>query len=225
MKGHSSTQTSSKQFNVLLKQHQYRDLPEEEWPGVKVGLKEVAVACGDQRDWFDPLDRLTEWQIAWAEFYDTRRRCKAWGSGFDWDQVLIIGDYGAKKTTLATYKARHWFGWATRSSPTPLSSVARAARGHLHGYPPVAQLLCVGGRRILGRPRLTHGPWPSGPVIRGEQPDSFVDCRGLRASRQRRHRDSGRPRRRSRPARTRPRNFVVARHVWGAYCDGRQNCL
>ena len=79
----------------------------------------MAAACEDKRDWFDPLDRLTEWQIAWAEFYDTRRRCKAWGSGFDWDQVLI-GDYGAKKTTLATNKARHWFGLGYEVSSLPL---------------------------------------------------------------------------------------------------------
>ena len=48
--------------------------------------------------------------MAWAEFIDARRRRKSLFPGFRWNQILIIGEFGAGKTALATFMARHYFG-------------------------------------------------------------------------------------------------------------------
>ena len=46
---------------------------------------------------------------AWYEFMDARRR-RRFDTGFNWNQILVLGDYGAGKTSLAIKMARHWFG-------------------------------------------------------------------------------------------------------------------
>ena len=47
--------------------------------------------------------------MAWAEFIDARRR-RDFRGGFDWNQILILGDFGSGKTSLGIHLARHWFG-------------------------------------------------------------------------------------------------------------------
>ena len=70
------------------------------WPGTWVNKYSVMAACGDERDWFRFQHRYQAYRQAWAEFCDARRRRRKLSSGFEWNQVLIIGEYGAKKTTL-----------------------------------------------------------------------------------------------------------------------------
>ena len=66
-------------------------------------------AAGDSRDWFRYGHRLQAGEMAWAEFIDARRR-RDFRAGFDWNQILILGDFGSGKTSLGIHLARHWFG-------------------------------------------------------------------------------------------------------------------
>ena len=58
-------------------------------------------ACGDPRDWFRYGWRLEAYYRYWNEWADARARRRDLSAGFEWDQILIIGPYGAGKTTLA----------------------------------------------------------------------------------------------------------------------------
>ena len=86
------------------------DPPMERWPGRPLGREDIAAACGDPRDWFKFGHRELAAEIAWAEFADAQARRKSLFPGFSWNQVLIIGEFGAGKTALATFIARHFFG-------------------------------------------------------------------------------------------------------------------
>ena len=89
-----------------FKQYAKRGAPR--WTG---GVKRQALmeAAGDSRDWFRYGHRLQVYQQAWYEFMDARRR-RRFDTGFSWNQILVLGDYGAGKTSLAIKMARHWFG-------------------------------------------------------------------------------------------------------------------
>ena len=82
------------------------DLPMSVWPGEWKTKYDVMRACGDPRDWFRFWWRYNAYCEAWANFLDARRRRRNLFSGFDWNQVLIIGPFGAKKSTLMVYKAK-----------------------------------------------------------------------------------------------------------------------
>ena len=82
------------------------DLPMEYWPGEWKTKYDVMRACGDPRDWFRFWWRYNAYCEAWGNFLDARRRRRNMFSGFDWNQVLIIGPYGARKSTLMVYKAK-----------------------------------------------------------------------------------------------------------------------
>ena len=82
------------------------DPPISKWPGSASTRRNLMEACGDPRDWFRYGHRLRASEEAWAEFADARRRRRTLHAGFEWNQVLIIGAYGDKKTTLALYMAR-----------------------------------------------------------------------------------------------------------------------
>ena len=85
------------------------DPPMAAWPGVPVNREALMRAGGDPRDWFRYMHRLRACERAWAEFVDARERRTRFDSNFDWNQILILGDYGAGKTTLATKMALEWF--------------------------------------------------------------------------------------------------------------------
>ena len=86
----------------------HSDPPMARWPGRWVSKEEVMAACGDERDWFRFHHRYRAYRQAWGEFCDARRR-RRFSSGFDWNQALIIGEYGAKKTTLGIKVAYEFF--------------------------------------------------------------------------------------------------------------------
>ena len=94
----------------LLANQKRGDPPWQEWPGRIRTRLDVMAASGDERDWFRYHHRQAAVDKAWAEWRDARRRRRDFSAGFDWDQVLIIGPYGAFKTTLGIMIARHWFG-------------------------------------------------------------------------------------------------------------------
>ena len=85
------------------------DPPMARWPGQWVRKEAVMAACGDERDWFRFHHRYRAYRQAWGEFCDARRRRRRFSSGFDWNQALIIGEYGAKKTTLGIKVAYEFF--------------------------------------------------------------------------------------------------------------------
>ena len=81
-----------------------------DWPGRLVTRQDLMMASGDPRDWFRYGHRLKAYEQAWHEFVDARSRRKDFMAGFEWNQILVLGDYGSGKTTLATHLARHFFG-------------------------------------------------------------------------------------------------------------------
>ena len=85
------------------------DPPMSAWPGTWVNKYAVMSACGDERDWFRYHWRKDAYDLGWAQFCDARRRRRKLSSGFDWNQVLILGEYGAKKTTLGIKVAYEFF--------------------------------------------------------------------------------------------------------------------
>ena len=75
-------------------------------------------AAGDPRDWFRYGDRLRAYERAWAEFMDARRR-RRFDTGFEWNQILVLGDYGAGKTSLAIKMALYWSPVIEQWAPPP----------------------------------------------------------------------------------------------------------
>ena len=104
-----------------LKQYAMRgDPPIDKWPGQTVDRQTLMRASGDQRDWFWYGHRLLAYEEAWGEFVDARRR-RNFKAGFDWNQILVIGDFSSGKTTLGISHGR----LACAARPFPMSSTAR----------------------------------------------------------------------------------------------------
>ena len=92
-----------------LAQHAERgEPPIEKWPGRVIDRTDLMRAYGDPRDWFRYGHRLQAFEQIWEEWIDARRRRRDFMAGFDWEQILIIGEYGASKTTLAILHALPW---------------------------------------------------------------------------------------------------------------------
>ena len=108
------------------------DPPVAEWPGRVITREDLMAASGDKRDWFRYGHRLKAYDRAWREFIDARRRRRNFMAGFDWNQILILGEYGSGKTSLGIKIARHFFGLGhpvfsnSRCAPT---SASRAGSG------------------------------------------------------------------------------------------------
>lgn len=95
-----------------LKRHAARgDPPVNEWPGRIMNRIDVMRAAGDQRDWFRYWHRQKAVERVTYAYRKRRKTRRKLGSGYDWNQVLILGDYGAKKTTLGIYAALLDFVW------------------------------------------------------------------------------------------------------------------
>ena len=85
-----------------VKKHAKRgDPPIALWPGAPRPKLHLAEASGDGRDWFRYGHRLGKWERYWMEFVDARQRRHNFHAGFEWNQILIIGDYGDGKTAAA----------------------------------------------------------------------------------------------------------------------------
>ena len=144
------------------KRHAKRgDPPNNRWPGRPVVRQNLMEAAGDPRDWFRYGHRLKAYEQAWMEFADARRRRRNFTSTFEWNQILILGDYGTGKTTLAIHMARHFFGLGH-----PVFSNASALFGwHLEheemytamGFMPANSVLLVDESSAALASRVGHG--------------------------------------------------------------------
>ena len=89
------------------------DLDVDDWPGRVVSHHDIMAASGDPRDWFRYGWRKKAADRAWAEWADARARRELYGNlatNFNWNQILILGDYGSGKTTLGIWLARYFYG-------------------------------------------------------------------------------------------------------------------
>ena len=85
----------------LVQFAQRGDPPMDKWPGRLVGREDLMRASGDQRDWFRYGHRLQAHTRATQEFITGRRVRRDMSADFNWNQILVLGDYGAGKTTTA----------------------------------------------------------------------------------------------------------------------------
>ena len=83
--------------------------PMSKWPGKWQTKYDVMASCGDDRDWFRAGHKLAAYRQVCMEFFDARRRRRTISKDFAWDQILILGDFGAGKTTLMSKIAVEWF--------------------------------------------------------------------------------------------------------------------
>ena len=89
------------------------DSPEDEWSGRWVGIHDVRMSSGDERDWFNFTQRLTAHVRAMRLFRQARRhrlpRRRGLSPGFDFAQIMWVGDMGASKSVSAAEEAFWWF--------------------------------------------------------------------------------------------------------------------
>ena len=85
----------------LVQFAQRGDPPMDKWLGRFVGKQDLMKASGDQRDWFRYMHRLQAHTRATQEFITGRRVRRDMSANFRWNQILVLGDYGAGKTTTA----------------------------------------------------------------------------------------------------------------------------
>ena len=85
------------------------DPPIERWPGRVVTRQDIMKASGDPRDWFRYGHRLKAAEKAWGEYIDARQRRRNFMAGFEWNQILVLGDYGSGKTSVAAKAALQFF--------------------------------------------------------------------------------------------------------------------
>ena len=137
------------------------DPPMDRWPGSTVTRPQILAAGGDDRDWFHPGWRLGAAEEAWAEFVDARRRRRTLMADFDWNQVLIIGDYGVGKTTVATLIALHYFtrGHAVFSNASCLFGwrLGQVEMYTAMGFMPKCSLLLIDESSAALASRVGHG--------------------------------------------------------------------
>ena len=149
-----------------LKEYAARgDPPVDLWPGRTMWTVDIMKASGDPRDWFRFHHRLHESERAWDDFASARKRRKNnVKSGFDWNQILVLGDYGAKKTTAAIHLARYFFGHGLSPNPPKDTDGRREDSGRV-GEGATGEMAGRGkGRR--------HGPATSRPSIRSSAASS-----------------------------------------------------
>ena len=145
-----------------LKEYAARgDLPMEFWPGDWKGKVDVMRACGDPRDWFRYWWRQEAQNEAWANFCDARLRRKNFFKGFDFNQVMIIGPYGRKKSTLMVLIAKQYFdlGHPVFSNASILFGwgLSHTALYTAMGFMPKCSVLAIDESGASLASRLGHG--------------------------------------------------------------------
>ena len=85
------------------------DPPENEWPGRWIDIRDVANSSGDERDWFTFRQRARAHVRLMRLFRQARRRRRKLSSGFDFAQIMWVGDMGASKSVSACEEALYWF--------------------------------------------------------------------------------------------------------------------
>ena len=84
------------------------DPPEDEWAGRSVSIDDVADSSGDERDWFSFPMRLEAHLLEVALFRKARKLRRKLSSGFDFGQIMWVGDMGASKSVSACEEAAFW---------------------------------------------------------------------------------------------------------------------
>ena len=87
---------------------------EDDWVGRWANLDDVAASAGDERDWFEEggsgFDRRVKAHLqAMALYRLARKRRRKLSSGFDFGQIMWVGDMGASKSVSAAEEAFYWF--------------------------------------------------------------------------------------------------------------------
>ena len=83
-----------------------RDPPMDEWPGKRATLERIALASGDDEDWFTFEERLRCWEEVEDNFELNReRRGRNLKQGFNFSQILVPGKMGAFKSVSVTDEA------------------------------------------------------------------------------------------------------------------------
>ena len=85
------------------------DPPESMWAGREVTIEEVAMACGDDRDYFSYDMRLQAAKEAKSRYTVARKNRRNMASKFKFGQIMLIGDMGASKSTLAAWDAYRYY--------------------------------------------------------------------------------------------------------------------
>ena len=90
-----------------------KDPPEDQWPGRWVDARDVMLSSGDERDWFTFPQRMEAHVRAMKLFRRARkhrlRRARGLSPGFDFAQIMWVGDMGASKSVSAAEEAFFWF--------------------------------------------------------------------------------------------------------------------
>ena len=225
------------------------DPPIDRWPGRIVTSQDLMAASGDPRDWFRYGHRLKAYEQAWMEFADARRRRRNFTSGFEWNQILVLGDFGSGKTTLAIHLARHFFGLGH-----PVFSNASCLFGwHLEheemytamGFMPANSVLLIDESSAALASRVGHGvavssfvemnlntrkrncvvvymtaqDWEIAPSIRRSCKEVWMPV-----AKDDMDLEAGMPGRSIEPANN-PDNFRLAWHVWDDYPYRKSNLI
>ena len=85
------------------------DPPESQWAGRWINEEDVALSFGDDRDWFSLEQRMATFHEGVQRYQTARRRRRKLSSGFDFAQVMFVGDMGAKKSVAMGHEAYKWF--------------------------------------------------------------------------------------------------------------------
>ena len=219
------------------------DPPVEGWPGAVFGRRNVMAAGGHPKEWFRYWHRMNAVEESWAEFIDARQRRRNMSAGFEWNQVLIIGQFGAKKSTLAMLIGRHYFGLGHPFFANATSLIGWRVQGSkiytVMGFMPMNAILFADETSAVLSRRLGHGVAVSSFLEMGlnirklnifamfasAQPHLISgairnDCREVwlpvDAADVTVEDDAGAPGGRIEPAND-PANFVLAWHVWDDY--------
>ena len=235
-----------------LKQYQARGNPPPNlWPGRFRTREDIMAATGDERDWFRYGHRLAAYRRAVGAFVTARRARRKLVSNFEWNQVLIIGEYGASKSTLQIKAAldKMWLGHATffnasflcgwylqeEEMYTALSRLPKASvmgidetSAHLSGI--VAHSVAVTAysdnnlntRKQNGMVIYSSAhDWEIAPSIRAACKEVWMPVKIEDLDVERAEYDTGR---RIRPAED-PDRFRLAWHVWDKYPYKRANLI
>ena len=85
------------------------DPPESQWAGRWINEEDVALSSGDDRDWFTLEQRMATFHEGVQRYQTARRRRRKLSSGFNFAQVMFVGDMGAKKSVAMGHEAYKWF--------------------------------------------------------------------------------------------------------------------
>ena len=87
-----------------------RDPPVDEWPGQRATPERIALASGDEEDWFTYEEHVHAWQQAEDNFdFNRKRRGRSLKAGFEFAQILVTGKMGAFKSVSVTDEVLRYY--------------------------------------------------------------------------------------------------------------------